>query len=351
MIRLTWRQFRTQAEVAFGALVVVAVILAITGTHLVHLYDALVADCQARGDCAFATKQFVNHYQLLQLLGSVVVVVPGVIGVFWGAPLAARELEAGTLGLAWTQSVGRTRWLAVKLAVVGLASMAAAGLFSLAVTWWSSPIDRVNLNRFGAGMFGERGITPIGYAAFAFVLGVTAGVLIRRTLPAMATTLVVFLAARLTFTLWVRPHLLAPTVRDFALTTAPVGFGSTNGGPMTLFPDVPNIPGAWIYAPKIVDPAGHGLTAQVVASACPNLGAAAPPPGSGAGFRERPAPGGVGGVLHECLTKLGATYHEVVAYQPASRYWAFQWYETAIFVGLALAFAGLCFWLVRRRLP
>ena len=107
------------------------------------------------------------------------IVVPGVIGVFWGAPLVARELETGTYRLAWTQSVTRARWIAVKLGVVGLASMAAAGLLSLMVTWWSSPIDRVNMTLYTS--FDQRGIVPIGYAAFAFALGVLAGVLIRRT--------------------------------------------------------------------------------------------------------------------------------------------------------------------------
>ena len=40
--------------------------------------------------------------------------------------------------------------------------------------------------------FAQRGIVLIGYAAFAFILGVTSGLLIRRTLPAMVTTLVAF---------------------------------------------------------------------------------------------------------------------------------------------------------------
>ncbi|HEX3460422.1 MAG TPA: hypothetical protein VHT49_05925 [Acidimicrobiales bacterium] len=35
--------------------------------------------------------------------------------------------------------------------------------------------------------------------------------------------------------------------------------------------------------------------------------------------------------------------------QPASRYWAFQWYETAIFVGLDLVLVGLCFWWIQGR--
>jgi hypothetical protein len=103
--------------------------------------------------------------------------VPAIIGMFWGAPLIARELEAGTFRVAWTQSVTRARWLAVKLGLAGLASMAAAGLVSLMVTWWSSrvdPLDPFGMNRLQPAMFGTRGIAPIGYAAFAFVLGVTA---------------------------------------------------------------------------------------------------------------------------------------------------------------------------------
>jgi hypothetical protein len=40
---------------------------------------------------------------------------------------------------------------------------------------------------------------------------------------------------------------------------------------------------------------------------------------------------------------------EVVTYQPASRYWPIQGIETAIFLALALAMAGYCFWRLGRR--
>ena len=113
MIRFTWLQFRAQAVVVAGALA----LLAIAAAGLLHRDDGTVR----------------------LWLGVLVLVAPGLIGMFWGAPLVAREFEEGTFRLAWTQSVTRTRWMAVKLAVVGLASMAAAGLLSLVVTWWSGP--------------------------------------------------------------------------------------------------------------------------------------------------------------------------------------------------------------------
>lgn len=138
--------------------------------------------------------------------------------------------------------------MAIKLAVVGLATMAVGGLLSLIVTWWSSPLDRVNMNPFGT--FDERDLVPLGYAAFAFVLGVTAGVLIRRALPAMATTLVAFVAVRGVINKWVRPYLLAPvqvTAPDNQLTgtgNAPTGAGVLN-------------PHDWIISNQTINGAGR----------------------------------------------------------------------------------------------
>jgi hypothetical protein len=131
MIRFTWLQFRAQAAVAFGALAAVAVIVAVTGPRLARLYDTTVATCQARHDCALATSAFVTSDHFLQLgLDSVLLTAPALLGIFWGAPLVARELENGTFRLAWTQGVTRRRWLAVSLGLAGLSSMIVAGLLS-----------------------------------------------------------------------------------------------------------------------------------------------------------------------------------------------------------------------------
>jgi hypothetical protein len=355
MIRLTWRQFRMQAAVALGVLVVIAVVLAATRPHYAHLYnvfDKAQAACLTSGDCRGIALNLGTLYPLLELIGTALVAVPALVGAFWGAPLIAREFESGTHRLAWTQSITRTRWLAAKLGLVGLGSIAVSGILSLLVTWWSSPRDSVHTNRFGAGTFGQRNIAPLGYAAFAFALGVVAGLLIRRTLPAMATAMATFIGVRIVFTLWVRPHLISPLHKAFALDANGVGFGSTNGGPPTLMANPPDIPNAWIYSTHVVDNAGHGLTSQLVATTCPTLGNAfnAPPVAvSGGGAVRIQAPAGAQSALHDCVTKLGASYHVAVTYQPANRYWTFQWYETAIFFAFALALAGFSFWWIRRR--
>jgi hypothetical protein len=41
----------------------------------------------------------------------------------------------------------------------------------------------------------------------------------------------------------------------------------------------------------------------------------------------------------------------MIAYQPASRFWVLQWYETGIFLAAALALAGFCFWWIQSRRP
>ena len=190
MIWLAWRQFRVQAVVALALLVALAVVMLVTGLHLRDLYDASgIATCKVHGDCATVEATFLAHESFLRnLLGPLLLAIPVLTGIFWGAPLLARELENGTYRLAWTQSVTRTRWLATKITLVGLASIAVAGLFSLMVSWWFHPIDKVSMNRLTPGVFDERGIVAIGYAALAFALAVAAGAVIRRTLPAMATT-------------------------------------------------------------------------------------------------------------------------------------------------------------------
>jgi len=352
MIRFVWRQFRVQSILALAILVVVAAVAAVTGPHLAHLYDTNVANCGNHGDCAGATSAFLRNDSTIRTwLGILIVVSPGIIGIFWGAPLVARELEAGTHRLVWTQSVTRTRWLVTKLGVIGLASVIMVGLLSLIVTWWANPLDGATANIFGA--FDERNIVPIGYVAFAFVLGASAGVIIRRTVPAMASTLVAFVAVRLSFDRLLRPHLVSPMIHDLALKPGSMGFGSANGGPFTLMPNTPNISNAWINSTQILDKANHALTSHFVVLACPRLIAGVqsggPSTRSSQGSRIRVTTSAQK-AFQDCVSKVGRTYREVVTFQPANHYWLLQWFELTLYIATAVIMASFCFWWVRRRL-
>ncbi len=351
MIWLSWRQFRVQAAVALVALLGAAVLLLVTGLHLRHLYNAagLATMCKPGNPaCATAEASFMHHDVLLRsLLGPLLIVIPALLGVFWGAPLVARELESATFRLAWTQSVSRGRWLTVKLALVGLASVAVAALFSWLVSWWFAPIDHLEMQRFTPATFDERGIVAVGYVAFAFTFGVAAGAIIRRTLPAMASTLVAFIAIRLIVGLWVRPQLIAPLHKSVPLGAASnLGFVLQPGGSVTFAAEPPTIPNAWVYSSRLENAAGRTPSTQtlhqLIVQRCPQI---AEPPIPGGGGRQ-PAPSS----FHECIVQMSARFHELVAYQPADRYWTFQALETAIFLALALLLTALSFRWVRRGL-
>jgi hypothetical protein len=310
MTWLAWRQFRIPAAVSVVLLAVLAVVLAVTHNQVEH------------------------QQHLFKLLGTMQNAVPGLIGVFWGAPLIAREIETGNHRLAWTQSVTRTRWLAVTTAVSGLAGMIVAGLFSLMVTWWARPVDQMHMDRFATAIFGERGVAPIGYAAFAFALGVTFGLVIRRTLPAMAATLVGYIAIRELMTYKVRPHLLRAAHLNLPLDPATLSFGfiqPQHAPPIASVTSTSaNLPGALVFSSRIADNAGHAPTSRVLLNACHNQL-------QGAGAHG----------LQSCVAMLSVNYHEVVSYLPASSYWNLQWHEAGAYFGLALILIGFCFWWIR----
>ncbi|MEV4392769.1 ABC transporter permease [Nonomuraea sp. NPDC049607] len=350
MIWLTWRQFRGSAAATAALLVVLAVALALTGPGLASDYSAGIAACVQDDTCdRFYNRFFGGHETSFMGLTLVVLLLPALAGVFWGAPLITRELEAGTHLMVWNQSITRGRWLAVKLGLMGLTAIAVAGLCALMVTWWSSPLDRSaseSLALMAPLVFGARGLAPLGYAAFTFVLGVTVGMLVRRTLPAMALTLAVFAAFQFAMPLLVRPHLMPPITATFELGKANVdgiGINRERGGyvEIRLRSAVPGDAGAWVLSTDLLDPSGRVLggeggdggygTARVSTTSGPCS------PSAGAGD----------GCMVE-INRLG--YRQRATYQPLERFWPFQWIETGIYALLALGLSWFCFWWIRRRL-
>jgi ABC-type transport system involved in multi-copper enzyme maturation permease subunit len=205
--------------------VLLALYLVYLGSEIRTFYDTKIANCEAQA-CYLARMDFrANFDDTISVMVVLLIAVPGLIGVFWGAPLVTQELEQRTDRLVWNQSVTRTRWLAVKLTVIGLVSAAVTGLFSLLLTWSLSRYDEVIGERFAALSFGSRNIVPIGYALFAFVLGTVVGMVVRRTLPAMAITLIVFAALQLLIPTVVRQNLMPPITETVAVDTAVLNSG------------------------------------------------------------------------------------------------------------------------------
>jgi hypothetical protein len=359
MIWVAWRQVRFQTLVILGALVVIAIYFGLTGPHLSHEYLTSVSTCRNHGDCGSVYNNFQSQYHWGKLFGVLVLAAPALMGIFWGAPLVARELESGTYRLAWTQSVSRSRWLLTKLCLVGLTSMIVAGLLSLMYTWFTSAYLRVFDGQFLPVNYLTHDVVPIGYAAFAFALGVALGAIIRRPVAAMATTLVGYVVFLTGFTLWVRPHLITPVRRS---TAFPLPFsGRGQGAPIGANDLVvsqqtvnaagrvigqnggigPN--GATLFSP--VRGAPPGTTRFNEVGICPNKFPVHP-------ITANPPSRTVGNLIATEVNKCVRSFHlrEVLRYQPVSRYWTFQWYELTIFIVLALLLGAFSWWWVRRRI-
>ena len=128
--------------------------LALTESHMASMYDSSGLSTCHGGTCSGLATTFLgqlssgqgvsflpvgaNLYVILYFLSVLVILIaPAIIGIFWGAPLIARELDAGTFRLTWNQSITRTRWLTVKLTLIGLAAIFAA--FQALVPLWIRP--------------------------------------------------------------------------------------------------------------------------------------------------------------------------------------------------------------------
>jgi ABC-2 family transporter protein len=339
VIWLSWRQLRAQAAAAGAAVLAVAVVAALTGPRLADLARTSVSvfDRLTGTD----TGLFYAGVVLMAL-------APALLGAFLGAPLVARELETGTYRLAWSQSVTRGHWLASKLALTVVAAALAAGVASLAVTWWSAPLDgAVSQTRGGLPdhltpvTFAMRGVVPLGYAVFAVVLGAAAGAVLRRTLPAMAVTLALYTAVQLVVPIWVRPHLLPPVTSTVALSRSTLDGISLEGSGQTTVTVHTADRGDWILVNETLGPDGRVAVAPSWFVDC--LPGA---PDSAVGTRSARA-----GSIDECLTRLAdAGYRQRVVYQPADRFWPLQWAETGLYAAASAALALGCSWWVRRRL-
>jgi hypothetical protein len=348
MIWFAWRQFRLQALITGVLLLALAIAFLVTGPHLVHMYNSTIVGCKARGDCSGSISSFLSTYPFLQNLLTESVLLSVLIGIFWGAPLVAREFDTGTYRLAWTQSASRTRWLAEKVLVGALASVITAGLFTLMATWWSSPIDRVRDTPFS--LFDTRDIAPIGYALFAFALGVALGALVRRTIPAMVLTIAVFAGVRGGFDLYIRPHfasaLHAVTKFELPVGSGPNSFGGIAQSDWTLSSKVVNAAGK--VFPRLSSGFGfqtnaNGSVTFVGAGRCPNR----IPSSFGRGGGGSGPPKAVQEALSKCVSSFHLTNY--LTYQPITRYWMFQWYELGSYVVLSALLVWFSIWWIRRR--
>ncbi|MET7419009.1 ABC transporter permease subunit [Dactylosporangium sp. NPDC005555] len=321
MTWLAWRQLRAQLLVTGVAVAAVAVCLVVLGLQIRDGHHDAVARC---GDaCGQALRGFQSRFEgRLYLADALLVVTPALLGMFWGAPLIARELESGTHRLVWNQSVSRRRWLVVRLVVVTAAAAAVTGLFSVLLTWAASPFDAVAADRFTAVMFGTRNLAPVAYTCCGVVMGALLGLVLRRTVPAMALTALVFAAVQVAVPMTVRPHLAAPAHGSQVMTADTIRSLSFLGERADV--EGLSAPNAWVVETSRLLTA-DGRTVDL--------------------DRYHGCLSGQFDVMAQCLAAMDL--HVDVAYHPGDRYWRFQWLESLLYGAAALLLAALALWRIR----
>jgi len=195
--------------------------------------------------------------------------------------------------------------------LLAMAVAAAAGAFSVLISWYNQPF-------FAAGyamplstrVFDLSGVAFTAWTLAAFAIGALAGMLVRRVVPAIAATLAVYAGLAFATALWLREHYMTPLITSKL-----------------------NLPGsAWIVSQwytkggKFAFPARGSQIVNALSQVCagsPNVSSA------------------------QCLTQHG--YTQWSSYQPASRFWPFQWIEGGWLLVLSVLLIAVTVWLVRRR--
>jgi ABC-type transport system involved in multi-copper enzyme maturation permease subunit len=314
---LIWRQHRQQALFGTATLALLTLLLLLTGLHMHSVFhESGLGRCLAsrHPDCSNLQSAFESRFSTLRQLVPFFMALPALLGLFWGAPLIGRELEQGTHLLVWTQGVTRLRWLSTKLATFLALTLVLTIAYAFLISWWLGPLDRSTGDRFQPGIFDQQGLVPVAYAVFALALGIAAGAVLKKTMPAMAATLVGFVGLRVLVASLARRHFVSPVKSTYVpLPSADVTH-----------------PGAWVFSQHTYDAAGRVVSPFEVPSACP------------------PNTHPTTAALDRCIRAHGFLNTDV--FQPASRFWLFQGIETALFGGLAVALLAVAVWWVRRRL-
>ena len=331
MAGVTWRQHRIAlagVAVLLGAL---AVWLWIIGLPVHRDYAALTTCHPASSpDCQDLANTFNSTWGLLGNAAILLQVLPALIGAFVGAPVLARELETGTFRYAWTQGFGRWRWALAKLVALAVVLAAATGAFSVLLSWCYQPYiatGNQDLGVYGNSplvtVFSLREVTLPAWTVATFAIGALAGMLIRRVVPAIVAALAVYAGLAIAAVAFLREHYLTPLVTSNA-----------------------NVPGAaWIIGQwwtKDGRFAFAGNPPNNLLNEYCNFAPSGSPGKGGSG-------GGPSSVnpFAQCLAPHG--YTNWTSYQPASRFWPFQWIEGGWLLALSVLIIAATIWLVHRR--
>jgi len=333
MAWVIWRQHRsalTAVAVFLGAL---AVSLWRIGLQLHHAYAAAAACRPVLSPACDALQTSFSGMDILLANGYVLQAVPALIGAFAGAPVLARELETGTFRYVWAQGFGRCRWTLAKLVPLAVVVTVAAGALSVLLSWYYQPyLATRNQALFLpedsplTNLFVLRGIAFAAWTLTAFAIGALAGMLIRRVVPAIVATLAAYTGLAFAAALYLRqqylPPLLSRNLFNPPASAWIIRQWWTKGGTTLSQTRMSQLMRQMFYR---IMRGMHAVNDSHV----------------------KAQKGQANLEIFHYLTRHG--YAQWTSYQPASRFWPFQWIEGGWLLTLSALLIVATLWLVRRR--
>jgi ABC-type transport system involved in multi-copper enzyme maturation permease subunit len=333
MAGITWRQHQVALAGVAALLGALTIWLWIAGTHVHDTYAALIACHPASSPgCQGLADTFNGTWTVMSIPAILLQLVPALIGAFTGAPVLARELETGTFRFAWTQGFERWRWALAKLVALAVVLAAVTFAFSALVSWSYQPYlgtSNQDLGVYGNSplvtVFSLREVAFPAWTVAVFAIGALAGMLIRRVVPAIVAALAVYAGLAIAAAAFLREHYLAPLVI------------SNQNAPGSAW-----IIGQWWTKNGRFAFAGNPPLSLLSHCSFPQGG----PFGKGGGVAGGGGPSSVN-PFAQCLAPHG--YAQWNSFQPASRFWTFQWIEGGWLLALSVLLIGAAIWLVHHR--
>ncbi|HEX3515610.1 MAG TPA: hypothetical protein VHT26_16575 [Trebonia sp.] len=329
---VTWRQYRAALAGSGALLAVIAAYLAYMGAEIHRAYDSFNACSQAShhgvtlggrlvsaSACGELERAFMSFYGVgqgsvaasginAQTVPFLLLAVPVLVGAFVGGPVLARELESGTFRFAWTQGAGRVRLAAARLVPLAVVVTAAAYGLSAVFSWYIGPfVQSGATGKFPMQLFGTMGTDFAAWTLFSFTLTAFAGVLLRRTVPAMAASIAVLTTADVVTMMSLRQHYMTPLT---VTGTQPAGIGT------------------WVVGNWFTTTSGVPVDQATVFNAIGRLPF---------------------GVVPSTAMLAKHHYLQWWLYQPASRWWPFQLTEGGWLLAASLLLIAATVLLIRRR--
>ena len=332
MLWVTWRQHRTELIGVLAAAVVLAFVTVFAAafaqrTRLELGVDTCVALPSGNANCVNLAQEWRNRVGLLLYLFQGFYLVPALVASYIGGPLFARELERGTHRLAWTQGVSRIRWGATTIGLV--LAFTLVGALALAVvggqtrSFLGTPVFSIPVSR-PWDMFDVEGPAFISFVLFGLAVGAFVGALRRRILFGMFYGLLLFGLVRIGVWAELRPFYEPP----IAALAKPFVFTGT-------FPS-PVVPAdAWQVGYDAVDGHGHSVPQSRVKELNDEFGRV-----------------GCRAAGYNCDNIAYLNEHDVyprLLYQPADRYWRFQFTESGLYLALTAGLVALTLFMLGRR--